>query len=80
MWPNPQETNGKLHFLYSVRLLSIRLFRTFWENVKNLGMYDIIVTRKGNKLLTISYDYDDMHISFLGDKYQKNLEIFSYFS
>ena len=80
MWPNPQETNGKLHFLYSVRLLSIRLFRTFWENVKNLGVYDIIVTRKGNKLLTISYDYDDMHISFLGNKYQKNLEIFSYFS
>ena len=73
MWPNPQETNGKLHFLYSVRLLSIRLFRTFWENVKNLGMYDIIVSRKGNKLLTISYDYDDMHISFLGNKYQKKL-------
>ena len=73
MWPNPQETNGKLHFLYSVRLLSIRLFRTFWENVKNLGMYDIIVTRKGNKLLTISYDYDDMLISFLGNKYQKKL-------
>ena len=73
MWPNPQETNGKLHFLHSVRLLSIRLFRTFWENVKNLGMYDIIVTRKGNKLLTISYDYDDMYISFLGNKYQKKL-------
>ena len=36
-------------------------------------MYDIIVTRKGNKLLTISYDYDDMYISFLGNKYQKKL-------